>query len=147
MAKKHLVNLTKSEKSDLETLIKKGTSTTRIITRARILSLSDDGMSDSRIANYLKVAVSTVERIRKKFTEGGLEYALRDRPNPGRPKPKLDEKKSAFLIATACSDAPDGYNKWTMQLLASRLVELNVVPEISDETVRRTLKKTQSSLG
>lgn len=147
MAKKHLVNLTLSEKSDLETLIKKGTNTTRIITRARILILSSDGISDSRIGNYLKVGVSTVERIRKKFVEGGLEFALRERPNPGRPKRKLDKKKEAFLIATACSDAPCGRNEWTMQLLADKLVELNIVESISDETVRRTLKKTKLNLG
>lgn len=147
MAKKYLVNLTKEEKSELEALITKGTNTTRIITRARILVLSSDGISDSRIANYLKVGVATVERIRKQFVEGGLEFALRDRPNPGRPKAKLSKKQEAFLIATACSDAPDGRSEWTMQLLADRLVELNIVESISDETVRRTLKKTKLNLG
>jgi transposase len=142
MAKKYLVNLTEEEKSNLETLIKKGTSTARVITRARILTLASDGKSDSRIADCLKVGVSTIERIRKKFVESGLEFALRDRPNPGGVKPKLDAKKEAFLIATACSDAPDGRAQWTMRLLADKLVDLSVIESISYETVRRTLKKT-----
>ena len=142
MAKKYLVNLTASEKADLETLINKGISTTRVITRARILSLASDGKSDSRIADSLKVGVSTVERIRKKFNLCGLTFALSDRPNPGRPKKKLDEKQEAFLIASACSDSPNGYSQWTMQLLADRLVELRVVESISSSTVHRTLKKT-----
>ena len=151
MAKKYLVNLTASEKADLETLINKGISTTRVITRARILSLASDGKSDSRIADSLKVGVSTVERIRKKFNLCGLTFAgLRCpwqrlkpyRPNPGRPKKKLDEKQEAFLIASACSDSPNGYSQWTMQLLADRLVELRVVESISSSTVHRTLKKT-----
>jgi transposase len=146
MAKKYLINLTSQEQADLETLINKGKSTARIITRARILNLSSEGKSDSLIASYLKVGVSTVERIRKKFIEGGLTFALSDRPNPGKPKPKLDEKQEAFLIATACSDGPDGYSQWTMQLLADRLVELKIVESISDETVRRILKKRKINL-
>ncbi len=147
MTKKYLVNLTASEKADLETLINKGTSTTRVITRARILSLASDGKSDSRIADSLKVGVSTIERIRKKFILCGLTFALSDRPNPGRPKSKLDEKKEAFLIATACSDAPDGRVRWTSLLLADKLVDLSIVESISEDTVRRTLKKTKLNLG
>jgi transposase len=142
MVKKHLVNLTEEEKLNLETLIKKGTSKARVITRGRILILASDGKSDLLIADYLKVGVSTVERIRKKFSEGGLEFALRDRPNPGKPTSKLDKKKEAFLIATVSSNPPYGRSQWTMQLLADKLVESNIVESISDETVRRTLKKT-----
>ncbi|RKY62069.1 MAG: hypothetical protein DRP95_02040 [Candidatus Latescibacterota bacterium] len=87
-----------------------------------------------------------MRNIRKRFAEEGLEAALNERPHPGA-KPKLDGKQEAFLVALACSDPPEGREHWTMQLLADRLVELGVVESISDETVRRVLKKTTSSPG
>jgi transposase len=87
-----------------------------------------------------------VERVRKRFVEAGLEAALRERPRPGGQR-KLEGKQEAFLIALACSTPPEGRTSWTMQLLAYKLVELRVVDAISDETVRRTLKKTRSSRG
>jgi hypothetical protein len=80
-------------------------------------------------------------RTREKFVIGGLEYAIQDRPHPPKPR-KLDGKQEAFLIATACSSAPEGRTRWTMQLLADRLITLGIVDSISDETVRQTLKKT-----
>ena len=82
-----------------------------------------------------------MERIRKRFVEGGLEAALTERPRPGG-KPKLDGKAEATLVAWACSTPPDDRKQWTMQLLADKLIELKLVEAISDETVRRTLKKT-----
>ena len=90
--------------------------------------------------------MSTVERIRKRFVEGGIEWALTERPRPGG-TPKLQGKDEAFLIATACSAPPSGRTRWTLQLLADRLVEVGVVETISDETIRRTLKKTRPSPG
>lgn len=110
------------------------------------LLLADDGRTDEEIWNALQIGRSTVERTRRRFFELGLEAALSERPRPGKP-PKLDAKQEAVLIALACSDPPDGYERWTMQLLADRLVELKVVDSIVDETVRRLLKKTTSSRG
>jgi transposase len=87
-----------------------------------------------------------VERTRQRFVEEELEAALSERPRPGQPR-KLNGKKEALLVALACSDPPKGHQKWTMQLLADRLVELKVVDSIADETVRRVLKKTMSNPG
>jgi transposase len=99
-------------------------------------------MSDEKIAAALHVHRVTVERIRRRFVEGGLEQALNEQPRLGG-RPKLDDKQEAMLVALACSQAPEGRSRWTLQLLADRLVELDVVDAISDETVRRTLKKTR----
>ena len=90
--------------------------------------------------------VTTVERVRKRFVEEGLEEALSERPRPGATR-KLDGHQEAYLVALACSDPPEGKKRWTMQMLADKLVRLEVVEEISDETVRRTLKKGASSRG
>ena len=90
--------------------------------------------------------MSTVERTPKRFVEGGLERALNESPRPGG-KRKLTGKQEAYLLALACSDPPEGKKRWSMQLLADRLVELEIVEEISDETVRRTLKKGTLSRG
>ncbi len=144
--KKYVVKLTEKQKSHLLELIRKGEAKARILTRARILLLAAEGKTDKFVADALKVNPQTVRNIRKRFAEEGLEAALRERPRPGA-QPKLDAKGEAFLIALACSDPPEGREHWTMQLLADRLVELGVVDSISDETVRRVLKKTNSSPG
>ncbi len=89
----------------------------------------------------LRTSPSTVHRTRQKFVEGNVKFALSERPRPGSQK-KLDSKAEALLLATACSEPPAGRAKWTMQLLANRMVELKVVNQLSDETVRRTLQKT-----
>ena len=112
------------------------------MTRARILLLASQGKKDDVIVESLGVGRATVERIRKKFIDGGVEYAINERRRIG-PAFKLDVKAEATLIALACTDAPDGRSQWTMQLLADRLVEMGIVDDsISDETVRRYLKKT-----
>ena len=141
MRKKYLVTLTADERSHLLELIKKGTVAARKLTRAHILLRADEGASDQAIADALHVHRTTVERTRQKFVEGNLDYALTERPRPGA-KRKLDPKQEARLIAVACSTPPEGQKRWTMQLLADELVTLEVVDTISDETVRRTLKKT-----
>ena len=97
-------------------------------------------------ADSVRVHISTVERTREKFVIGGLDFALIDEPHPPK-KSKLEGKSEAFLIATACSDAPSGRVTWTMQLLADHLVKIGIVDSISDETVRQTLKKTMLSRG
>ncbi len=114
-------------------------------TLACILLLAHKQWFDKDVAEALQVSASTVMNVRKRFGAGGLDAALYDKPRPGAVR-KLDGKQEALLVALACSQ-PDERETWTMQLLADKLVELNVVDEISDETVRRTLKKTRSSRG
>ncbi|GAX45353.1 transposase [Tolypothrix sp. NIES-4075] len=146
MAKKYIVNLSEDEVSQLRTVIKTGKRKARIITRVHILLMANEGKTDKTIAEALRVHVSTVERTREEFVFGGLDLILSDRPHP--PKPcKLDGRQEAFLIATACSEPPEGRVRWTMQLLADRLISINMVDSISDETVRQTLKKTKLSRG
>ena len=146
MAKKYIVTLTEDERAQLVALTKRGKVSARRLTRAHLLLQADTGLADEAIAQALHIGTATVERIRKRFVEEGLEAALAERPRPGGQR-KLDGKQEAFLMALACSTPPEGRTCWTMQLLAEKLVELRVVAAISDETVRRTLKKTSSSRG
>lgn len=146
MAKRYVVELTEEERTQLRAIGKKGKVVSRRLRRAQLLLLAADSYTDTEIAATLHMGVSTVERIRKRFVEGGIEWALTERPRPGG-TPKLQGKDEAFLIATACSAPPSGRTRWTLQLLADRLVEVGVVETISDETIRRTLKKTRLSPG
>lgn len=141
MAKKYVVSLTEEERESLLALTKKGTVAARKLTRAHLLLQADAGATDDTIAQALHIETATVERIRKRFVEGGVEAALTERPRPGG-KRKLDGKAEATLVAWACSTPPDDRTQWSMQLLADKLVELKLVEAVSDETVRRTLKKT-----
>ena len=111
------VNLTSEEKDELKSLVRKGQTSARKITRARILLLANDGKKDKEIVDSLQVGRATVERIRKRFIDGGVEFTLTEKHRPGG-KLKLDAKAEATLIALACSDAPEGRVTWTMQLLA-----------------------------
>ena len=144
--KRYIVKLSEEEKKDLHTLTHKGTCGVRKLRRAQMLMLADEGPTDEEIARALDGSVSTVERVRKRFVEEGLGAALSERPRPGARR-KLDGRQEAYLVALASSDPPEGKKYWSMQLLADRLVELEIVEEISDETVRRTLKKGTSSRG
>lgn len=146
MIKIYIVDLTEEERTFLLKFIKSGKHSARKINRARILLLADEGKTDREIAEALHTNVPTVQRTRQRFVEGNLEYALNERPRPGGQK-KLDGKAEAVLIALAHSAPLAGRKSWTMQLLADRLVELKVVDSISDETVRRELKKSVSNLG
>ena len=105
------------------------------------------GWTDEKIAEAFEVGLSTIHRLRQRLVEDGLEAALVRKPRPRHRAPKLDGEKEARLIALACSDPPEGRGRWTLQLLADKLVELHVVDSISDETVRLRLKKTRSSRG
>ena len=146
MKKVYVVDLTKEEKAELLELVGKGEARARKMNRAHILLLAEEGRTDKDIAEALHTSPSTVERTRRRFVEGGLERALNESPRPGG-KRKLTGKQEAYLVALACSDPPEGKKRWSMQLLADRLVELEIVEEISDETVRRTLKKGTLSRG
>jgi transposase len=140
------VDLTADERTQLLALLKKGKVAARKVYRAQILLQADEGASDAVIAATVHVGVAAVERTRKRFVEEGLAAALTERRRLGG-QPKLRGKDEAFLIATACSVPPNGRKRWTLQLLADRLVEGGIVDAISDDTVGRTLKKTQSSHG
>ena len=143
---KWIVDLSDEQRRELRSLVHKGKSSARRITRARVLLLAAEDRTDDEVAVALHTSRSTVERIRRRFVEHGLEAALSERPRPGAVT-KLDERGQATLIALACSNPPEGRTSWTMQLLADELVVRRVVPAISDEAVRRTLKKTGSSRG
>jgi putative transposase len=141
-----IVELSEEQRRELRSLVRKGKASARRITRARVLLLAPEDRPDEEVAAVLDTSRSTVERIRRRFVEHGLEAALSERTRPGA-APKLDERGQATLIALACSNPPEGRASWTMQLLANELVVRRVVPSISDEAVRRTLKKTGSSRG
>jgi transposase len=151
-AKIYRVTLTTEEREELTALVSKGQGAVRRITRARILLMADEnradgGWKDADIAQALGVHQRTVERVRENCVLRGIEAALnRTRPKK-RKERKLDGIGEARLVQLACSEAPDGQDRWTMQMLADRLVELEVVESISRETVRTTLKKTNSSPG
>ena len=151
--KKYKVTLTAEERQQLHDLVNTGKAAAKKLAHARILLKADaapDGpaWTDEQIAEAVEVSRATVERVRQRFVEQGLDAALSRKPRerPAR-QPKLDGRGEARLIALACSAPPQGRKEWTMKLLADRLVELEVVDTISDETVRRVLKKTRSSRG
>ncbi len=151
-AKKYRVKLTAEEHDYLKQLIRKGKMSARKISHAQILIHADEGratgsLKDADIAQAIHVSRLTVERVRKRFVEEGLESALNPKVQARRRAKKLDGKAEAFLVATACSSAPDGRSDWTLQLLADRLVECEIVDSISGETVRQTLKKTNLNRG
>ena len=146
MKKLYHVKLTDEERQQLSDITHKGKAGARKINRARVLLLADAGKRDQAIRDTVGVKASFVERTRQRFAEGGVARALNDNPRPGRP-PKLDGKQEALLVALTCSDSPEGHETWTMRLLADKLVELQIVDDISHETVRQTLKKTSLSPG
>ena len=146
MKRVHVVKLTGEEREELLQFLRKGKSSARSQTRARILLLSDEGLEDDEIAETLKVSKSTICRIRKRYCEGGLDFALQEKPRSGAPN-KIDGRVEAQLTLLACSDPPEGRSRWTVRLLADRLVELEVVDSISHMSVQRLLKKMKLSLG
>lgn len=139
--KKYVVDLTPKEREDLLLLLRRGRVQARKLTRARILLKADESLFDEQIAKELHTGLATVHRVRKRFVEEGLESALCERARPGG-NPKLTGKQQAQLIATACSRAPEGRARWTLKLLADKVVELGFSESISRETVRKILKKT-----
>ena len=151
MAKRYLVTLTPDERDRLTALTSAGKRSALTLTRARILLKADQATGgpaweDARIAEALDCGLRTVERVRQRFVERGLEAALGRKPQdrPSRER-KFDGAAEARLIALACSAPPEGRARWTLKLLADKLVELEVFESVSDETVRRVLKKTNSS--
>ena len=151
-AKRYLVSLTDEERQTLEELTTKGKAAARKINHARILlkadiQQADGGWSDQAISKALDTSIRTIERVRQRFVEEGLENALNPRPKPSLKLNKIDGETEAHLVALACSQAPTGYNRWTLRLLADQMVVLGYVENISHESVRQVLKKTRLSLG
>jgi len=140
--KKYIVTLTDTERQTLKALTSTGRGAARRLAHARILLKADQGLTDEAIAQAVEVSRPTVERVRKRLVEESLEAAL-DPRRTGRPRARrLDGHQEAQLIALACSVPPAGQLRWTLRLLAEKMVELEYVDSLSYETVRRTLKKT-----
>jgi transposase len=150
MKKKHVVELTAADRAQLCTIVRSGQASARKVLRAKILLKADrrgENCTDQEIAETLDIGVATVERVRARYAREG-HAALERRPQPPRPqKRRLDGKGEAQLVMLACSRPPEGHGRWTLDLLADRMVKLNYAPEISRDTVGRTLKKTRSSPG
>jgi len=152
MAEKYIVRLSAQERTYLERLASIGKGAAATLTHARILLKANaahpkSNWVDTRIAEALDTSLSTILRVRKTLVEQGLESALNRKKSSRHYQRKLDGAAEAKLITLACSQAPEGRARWTMQLLADKLVELEIVDSISDDTVHRTLKKTTSSPG
>jgi transposase len=147
---KFVVRLTEEERSKLQVMVDEGRGSKSVRQRARVLLKTDasdagPGWIDERAAEFAEVSIRTVERVRRRFVEEGFDAAVTRKPSTDRLYRKLDGAGEARLIAEACSQAPEGRNRWTLKLLADRLVALEVVESIDPETVRKTLKKTTSS--
>jgi len=152
MKKTYIVTLTQEERRMLQEMLSRGKAAARKLMHARILLKADvaaggPGWNDEAIVEALEVGRATVERVRKEFVEEGLEAALERRKPRRQYRRKLDGDGEAHLVALACQKPPEGHRHWTLKLLADRMVQLEYVDEISYQTVRRTLKKTNSSLG
>ena len=148
MKKRYIINLTPAEREALQQLVGRERVSGLKRMRASILLKADEGMTDAEIADELEVGLVTVERVRKRCIERGIEGCLDRKPqdNPSRPR-KLDGASEAQLVRLACSDPPTGRGRWTLSLLAGKLVELKVFDSVSKSTVQRGLKKTNSSRG
>jgi len=145
MAKKYRVKLSKEQRDLLEELTSKGTMKVRAYKRAQILLLADEASSkgrksDEQIAEQVKSSTATVQRVRQRFVEGNLDKALTEKPRSGAP-PKISSRQRAQITSLACSDPPEGYARWSLRLLASNLVELELIDQISHNSVDRVLKK------
>jgi transposase len=146
MNKMHKVDLAQTERKRLLAIVSTGRNKATVIRRAHILLKCDEGKTDAEIAELLYISTDTVQRLRQRYCEQGLEASLAGEPHPER-EPKLDEGQEAYLTAVACSEPPPGRVRWTLALLAEKLVEDRQVSTISPETVRQLLKKNKSSPG
>lgn len=141
MGKKYQINLSEEQRQELLNIVKRGSAKAREIRRAHTLLMAADGKTDEMIAEMLHISVATVERTRKQFCCESLEATLKEKERPGKPQ-KLTNLAEAYLIATTCSDAPAGSTRWTLRMLADKLVSLEIVDSLSKSTVGRILKKT-----
>lgn len=144
---KYKVTLTQEERGELMSITKGGTHSSKKVIHALILLNCDEGefsdkVNNEDVAKVLKIGSRTIDRVKKKFVEDGYEAALENRPTSRVYERKADGEVEAHLIALSCSKAPEGFSKWSLRLLADKMVELKYVDDISYETVRRVLKKT-----
>ena len=146
MNKLYKVELAQKERKRLLAMISTGRNKAMVIRRAHILLKCDEGKTDEEIAEMLYISTDTVQRLRQRYCEQGLEASLAGEPHPER-EAKLDENQQAYLTAVACSEPPPGRVRWTLALLAEKLVQDRKVTTISPETVRQLLKKNKSSPG
>jgi len=147
MAKRYRVTLTQQERGELEQMIRRGKSGAQKLAHARVLLLADESdkaaaRTDQQVSQALNLSTRTIERVRERFVEQGLEAALVPAKTKRIYQRKLDGKQEAKLIALACSKPPAGKKRWTLRLLADEVVELEIADSLSYETVRQTLKKT-----
>ena len=151
MRKKYRIHLTNEEQSVLQEIILKRSSKSVQVKRAYVLLAADENgekkWSDEEIKKTYGISISTIERLRKRFIEDGFTIALKGKPRPINKEKVLDGRAEANLIALRCSEAPEGHNKWTLRLLADKMVELEYVESISHESIRTALKKMKLSLG
>jgi len=148
---KYKVSLTQKEREELLSITKGGTHTSKKFIHALILLNCDEGefsdkVTNEEVANVLKIGPRTIDRVKKKFVEEGFDAALDNRPTTRVYARKADGDVEAHLIALSCSEAPEGFSRWSLRLLAETMVELEYVEDISHETVRRVLKKRITSL-
>jgi hypothetical protein len=150
--KKYVVRLSGEERERLESLVRAGKSPAQLLTKARILLKADaseagEGWSDSAISVALDTSINNIGRLRRRLVEEGLEAALKRKHNPNSARKRIfDGAAEAKLIALTCSPAPEGFARWSLRLLEEKVVELNIVKQVSDNTIGRTLKKTRSNL-
>ena len=143
--KSHCVKLKKHARQYLQKIVESGEDKARKITRCRILLLADKGKTDQEISDALNVCLATIFNIRRRYCQGGLERAISEEARSGQP-PKFKGKSMAKITALACSKPPEGRAKWSLRLLADRVIELDIVETISHVSVHNILKKTNSSL-
>lgn len=153
LMKLYRVTLTAEERADLERITQKGSHLSQKVLNALILLNCDEGLFQGRrmknedVAGVLKISMRKIDRLKKRFVEEGLEVALDGHPSERLYEKKTDGEFEAHLVALSCSAPPEGFERWSLRLLADRSVELNYIDSVSYETVRRVLKKTNSSLG
>ena len=151
--KKYKVTLEKDERDDLAEIIRKGSHKSQKVVNALILRNCDEGpcqnnaMKNEDVAAVLRISMRKIDRVKKRFVEEGLEIALCGRKGERVYKKKADGDFEAHLVALSCSEPPEGFLRWSLRLLADRVVELDYIDSVSYETVRRVLKKTKSSPG
>lgn len=151
MVKKYVVSLSEAERQSLEQIVTTGKRSASMMNHARILLKADSqqptgSWRDQDIKDALDISIRTIERVRQRFVEEGLDAALKPRSGRGR-NPKLDGEVEARLVALRCSEPPAGQGRWTLRLLANRMVVLDYVDQLSHESVRQALKKTNCNLG
>jgi len=153
MMKKYVVTLSETERSDLEGIVSRGSHRSQKVLNALILLGCDEGeYQDQKVRNedlsrILRISMRKIDRVKKRFVEDGIDVALNGRKGSRVYKRIADGDFEAHLIALSCGDPPEGFSRWSLRLLADKVVELNYIDSISHETIRRVLKKTNSSLG